>query len=99
MDEGIIFGSSISIWEADKNEKVNIGIEMCRDPLVVPIYGPYGVENYIVVLIEVVNEDCEQWKLFCAIPSARYYRSIVGIEVFWTCKYLSMNITTTKPCP
>ncbi len=40
MDEGIIFGSSISIWEADKNERVKIGIEMCRDPSVVLIYGP-----------------------------------------------------------
>jgi hypothetical protein len=31
----------------------------CRDSLVVPIYGPCGVENYIVVIIEAMNEDCE----------------------------------------
>jgi hypothetical protein len=28
---------------------------MCKDLLVVPIYGPCGVENCIVVWIEVVN--------------------------------------------
>jgi len=35
-----------------------------------------------MVLIEVVNEDCEQWKLLCPIPSVKYYKSIVGIDVF-----------------
>jgi hypothetical protein len=44
-----------------------------------------------MVLIEVVNEDCEQWKLLCPIPSVKYYESIVGIDVFWPYKYLSMN--------
>jgi hypothetical protein len=60
MDEGFIFGSSHTIWDVDENERVNIGIGTCRDLLVVPIYGPYGVDNCIVVLIEVMNEDCEQ---------------------------------------
>jgi hypothetical protein len=26
------FGSSVHIWDMDKNEKVKIGIETCRDP-------------------------------------------------------------------
>ncbi len=43
----------------NENEKVKIGIKMCRDPSVVPIYGPCGVENCRVVLIEFVNEDYE----------------------------------------
>jgi hypothetical protein len=30
-----------------------------EDSSFIPIYGSYGVENYIVVLIEVVNENCE----------------------------------------
>jgi len=59
MEEGFMFGSSISIWDVNENEMVKIGIEMCRDPLVVPIYGPCGVENYRVVLIEFVNDDYE----------------------------------------
>jgi len=91
MDEGFIFGSFVSIWDMNKNETMRIGIGMCRGLLVVPIYGPCGMENYIVVLIEVVNEDSEQWKLFCLVPSVTYCRSTVGIEAFWPCKYMSMN--------
>lgn len=91
MDEGFIFGRSHTIWDVDDNENVNIGIGTCRDLLVVPIYGPYGVDNCIVVLIEVMNEDREQIKLFRPIPSVRYFKSMVGIEVFWPCKYLLMN--------
>jgi hypothetical protein len=59
MDEGFIFGSSINIWDVDENEKVKIVIGTCRNPLVVIIFGCCGVENCIVVLIEVMNEDCE----------------------------------------
>jgi hypothetical protein len=102
MDEGFIFGSSINIWDANENEKVKINIKMCTNLLVVHIYGPYGVENYIMVLMESMNEDCEQRKLFCPIPSVRYYTSAVGIEDFWPCKYLSMNDelveTTIEQC-
>lgn len=61
MDKGFIFGSFVNIWDINKNERVNIGIITCKDPLVVLVYGPYGVENCIMVLIEVVNEDYE-WR-------------------------------------
>jgi hypothetical protein len=91
MDEGFIFGSSVNLWDVDENERLRIGIGMCRDSSVVPLYGTYGVENCIVVLIEVVNEDCEQQKLFCLVPNVRYYGSTMGIEVFWPCKCLLMN--------
>jgi len=57
MDEGFMFGSFINIWDVDENERVKIDIRMCRDPSIVPIYGPCGVENCIVVLIEFVNDD------------------------------------------
>jgi hypothetical protein len=67
MDDGFIFCSYITIWDANNNEKVKIGFETCKDQLIVPIYGPYGVENCILVLIEALNEKCEQWKLFCLI--------------------------------
>jgi len=30
MDVGFIFGSSVSIWDMDENEKVKIGIKMCE---------------------------------------------------------------------
>ncbi len=49
------------------------------------------MDNCIMVLIEVMNEDCEQQKLFCLVPSVRYCKSIVGIMVFWPRKYLLMN--------
>ncbi len=60
MDEALIFGSYVSIWDINKNEKVKIGIGTWRNLLVVPIYGPFGVENYVIVSIKVVNEDYEQ---------------------------------------
>jgi hypothetical protein len=59
MDEGFMFGSFVNIWDVDENERVKIGIGMCRDSLVVPIYGPCGVENCIMVLVELVNDDYE----------------------------------------
>jgi hypothetical protein len=77
MDEGFIFGSFLTIWDMDKTERVKIGFVTCRDLLVVPIYGPCGVENCIVVLIEDVNEDCEEWKLLCLVPSAKYCESTI----------------------
>jgi hypothetical protein len=64
MDEGFIFGSFINIWDVDENERVRIGIGTCRNPSVVLIYGPYGVENCIMVLIEATNEDYEQGSYF-----------------------------------
>jgi len=59
MEKGFIFGCSFIIWDVDENEKVKITFGTCRDPLVVLIYGPCGVENCIVVLIEAVNDECE----------------------------------------
>ncbi len=54
-----MFGSFLSIWDVDVNERVKIGIRMCIDSSIVPIYGPCSVENCIVVLIEFVNDDYE----------------------------------------
>ncbi len=59
MEEECIFDCFFTIWDADDNENVKIGFGTYRDPLVVLIYGPYGVENFIVVLIEDVNDECE----------------------------------------
>lgn len=41
-----------------------------------------------MVLIETMHEDYEQWKLFCPIPTAKYYESTLRMEVFWPCKDL-----------
>ncbi len=35
-----------------------------------------------MVLIEAVNEDYEQHKLIYLVPSTKYYKLTVGIEVF-----------------
>jgi hypothetical protein len=32
MDEEIIFGSSVNIWDVDENGRVKISTDMCRDP-------------------------------------------------------------------
>jgi hypothetical protein len=77
MDEGFIFGNSISVWDVDENERVKISIKTCRDLLVVLIYGPCGMDNYIVVSMESMNEDYEQRKLFCLVSSARYCGSTI----------------------
>jgi hypothetical protein len=55
---------------------------MCKDLLGVPIYGPREWKNCIMVLIEAVNEDYEQHKLFYLVPSTKYYELTVGIKVF-----------------
>jgi hypothetical protein len=82
MDDEFIFGNTINIWHVDNNERVRIGIGMCSHLLVVFIYGPCGVENCIVILIEAMKEDCEHLKLFYLVPNVRYYISMVGIKIF-----------------
>ncbi len=72
-----MFGSYVSIWDADENEKVNICIRMCKDSSIVPIDGPCGMEKCIMVLIEAMNEDCEQWKLLYLVPNVKYYKSTI----------------------
>jgi hypothetical protein len=61
MDEGLIFGSFVNLWDTDENGKVRIGIGTCRDLSIVLIYGPFGLEKCTIVLIEPVNEDYGQW--------------------------------------
>jgi hypothetical protein len=86
MVKGFMFGSSISIWDAHKNETVRIGIRTCWDSSIISICWPCGVENCIMVLIEIVHEDYGQWKLFCPIRIAKYYELAIGMEIFWPCK-------------
>ncbi len=71
----------------------------CTYSLVVSIYGPCGVDNCIMVIIEAMNEDCEQQKLFYPIPNVKYCISTMGLKVFWPCKYVLMNdekVATTR---
>jgi hypothetical protein len=64
---------------------------MCRDPSLVLIYCLCGVENYLVVSIEVVHEAFEEWKLVCPTPITRYCRLTIRMEVFWPLKDISLN--------
>jgi hypothetical protein len=50
---------------------------MCKDSSIVPIDGPCGMEKCIMVLIEAMNEDYEQWKLLYLVPNAKYYKSTI----------------------
>jgi hypothetical protein len=49
------------------------------------------MENCIVILIEIVLEAFEERKLFCSVLTARYYGSLVGMELLWPFKDLPMN--------
>jgi hypothetical protein len=64
MVKGFVFDSSVSIWDTHKNERVRIGVRTCRDLLIVLRYGPCGVENCIMVLIETVHEGYEDRSYF-----------------------------------
>ncbi len=44
-----------------------------------------------MILIEIVLEAFEERKLFCSILTIKYYKSLVGMELFWPFKDLSMN--------
>ncbi len=77
-----MFGNFISMWDFRENEQVKIGIGTCKDSSLVLIYGSCGVEDCLVVSIEIVHEAFEEQKLFCPTPTTKYYRSMVGMEVF-----------------
>jgi len=70
---------------------VKIGIGMCRDPSLVLIYGQFGMENCMMVLIETVHEAFKERKLFCPTPTTKYSKSTIRMEVFWSFKDLSLN--------
>jgi hypothetical protein len=42
-------GDTISMWDFSKDNKIQIGVRQCKDPLLVSIYGVRGMENCIVV--------------------------------------------------
>jgi len=44
-------GDIISIWDFNKDNKIQIGVWQCKDPLLVSIYGVCGMENCVVVTI------------------------------------------------
>jgi hypothetical protein len=71
MDEALIFGSFVSLWDTDENERVRIGIGTCRDLSMFFIYGFSGLGKCTTILIEAVNEDYEQWKLFYLVVSVK----------------------------
>jgi hypothetical protein len=50
-----------------------------------------GVENCMVVSIGTVHEAFKERKLFCLAPTTRYCMSIVGMEVFWPFKDITLN--------
>jgi hypothetical protein len=53
------FGDTISIWDSNKDDKVQIGVGKWKEPSLVSMYGSNGVENYIFVTIIFVFESFE----------------------------------------
>ncbi len=47
-------------------------------------------EFHNLVSIEIVFEAFEHRKLFCVVPTMRYNKLVVGMEVFWPFKDLSI---------
>jgi hypothetical protein len=45
----------------------------------------------MVVSIGTVHEAFKERKLFCLAPTTRYCMSIVGMEVFWPFKDITLN--------
>ncbi len=86
-----MLGSSVILWDFCEIQKVKISFGTCKDPSQVPIYGPCGMENCIVILIETVFEAFEERKLFCLVLTMRYYGSSIRMEVFWPFNDLLMN--------
>jgi hypothetical protein len=82
MADGIIFGNNIGIWDSCKSEKLKIRIGTRKDSFLIPIYVTSREETCIVVLIEGVFDTFGEHKLFSPTLTARYFGSIVGMEVF-----------------
>jgi hypothetical protein len=70
---------------------MKIGIKTCKYPSFVLIYGQSGMENCMVLLIEIVHEASKERKLFCLAPTTRYCRLVIRMEVFWPFKVLLCN--------
>jgi len=45
----------------------------------------------MVVSFETVHEVFEEQKLFCPTPKTKYCKLVVGMEVFWPFKDVSLN--------
>jgi len=91
MDDGFIFGSFFNIWDADKNERVTISFGTCRKS----ISSSYILTLWSGKLHYGFNWSYE-WKMWVAktilfSSTCEVLQSLVGIKVFWPCKYLSLN--------
>jgi hypothetical protein len=64
MAKGFMFGSFVNIWDFCENEWVKIGIRTCRNPSFVLIYGLCGMENCMVVSIEIMHEAFKERSYF-----------------------------------
>jgi hypothetical protein len=68
---------------------VKIGFGTCKDPSLIP--------KIVVVWIEGVCDAFEEHKLFILMLATRYFGSIIGMEVLWPLKDLSVdNVITIK---
>lgn len=71
---------------------VQIGIGVCKDPLLVPIHDCEGVENCIIIFVISVFEAYKQWRLFYPIPTIKYFGSSIGSDYFWLEKEVLLNV-------
>lgn len=53
-------GDNVTIGDSNEDEKVHVGIRLCKDLLLVPINGSKGMENFIVVFVILVFKAYEQ---------------------------------------
>jgi hypothetical protein len=67
--------------------------------MLAPIYGPFGIEYYIIFSPLVVFESVAQKNLFCLNPRVKCYRESMGVNCFWHVKdvFLKVGITLTSP--
>jgi hypothetical protein len=56
MANGFKFGDNVGIWDSCEDEKIKIGIKICRDPSLILIYGLSKEENCIMVLFVAMFE-------------------------------------------
>ncbi len=59
MGARVKISDNVTIWDSNEVERVQIGIRLCKDFLLVPIHSCEGMEICIIVFVILVFEACE----------------------------------------
>jgi hypothetical protein len=82
--ETLSFGDPVDLWESqDDHGRSHIGYGICLNPSILFIYGAQGLEECIIVSLEIVFLLYQEWTFFSLTPTLWNFGLVVRKSSFW----------------